>query len=294
VMYTYRLNGSSDTTWSKPENIHEASYINLAPGNYIFEVKTLGWNGKYGEPATFEFSIATPFWKQWWFITVCGLLIAAAIYAVYRYRIKQIMHVQKMRNTIATDLHDDIGSSLTNISILAELSHKNIQHPGEAKKFLQRINEEVQYSGQAMDDIIWSVNTQNDTLEDTLARMRRYTAELLDGSGTRYHLNFDENIRDRKLNMEQRRDVYLMYKEMLNNIYKHANAQEVWINVHVLNNELDLKVRDNGKGFKANNLSHRNGLKNLYHRTHKWRGKIRIESNNQQGTTIDISVPLSE
>ncbi len=294
VMYSYRLKGSNDTSWSKPENVHEASYASLPPGDYVFEARTLGWNGEFGAPASFAFSIATPFWKQWWFIGLCFLLVAGAVYSLYRYRIKQLMQVQKMRNSIATDLHDDIGSSLTNISILAELSHKNILQPAEAEKFLRRIKEEVQYSGQAMDDIIWSVNSQNDTVEETLARMRRYTAELLEGSGIVYHLKFDEHIQHKKMNMEQRRDVFLMYKEMLNNIYKHAAARQVWINVSLQHNELGLEVTDDGKGFLSDIQSHRNGLKNLYQRSSKWNGSIRINSEEQKGTTININIPLVE
>jgi signal transduction histidine kinase len=131
-------------------------------------------------------------------------------------------------------------------------------------------------------------------LDETLARMRRFTAELLDGSETKYHLQFDENIKNRKLNMEQRRDVFLMYKEIMNNIYKHADADEVWIKVHLENNELRLYIRDNGKGFVLNAATHRNGLKNIYHRAGKWKGKVAIDSKTNEGTVIDISVPLRE
>ena len=94
----------------------------------------------------------------------------------------QLVRLQNVRNNIATDLHDDIGSSLTNISILSELSTKNLSEPEKAQPFLQRISEEVQTSSQAMDDIIWSVNSRNDSLQETMARMRRYAAELFDNS----------------------------------------------------------------------------------------------------------------
>jgi ligand-binding sensor domain-containing protein len=263
ILYSYRLMGSSDTSWSKPENIHEASYASLSPGDYTFEVKAVGWNGEYSLPASFSFFISRPFWKQWWFIALCILAIAVFFYALYRYRINQLLRLQTVRNNIATDLHDDIGSSLTNISILSELSSKNISQPEKAQPFLQRISEEVQASSQAMDDIIWSVNSRNDSLQETMARMRRYAAELFDNSDIKCHLALEENAGNKKLTMEERRDVYLIYKEALNNIHKHAEANNVWINVSQNQNYLLMKIKDDGKGFNTDLVTHRNGFKNL-------------------------------
>lgn len=293
LLYSYRLKGSSDTSWSKPENIHEATYASLSPGHYSFEVKTLGWNGENGSPAVFSFFISTPFWKQWWFITLCLLAVVIFFYALYRYRIRQLLKLQLVRNSIATDLHDDIGSSLTNISILSELSSKHLSQPEKAEPFLQRISQEVQASSQAMDDIIWSVNSRNDSLQEVMARMRRYAAELFDNSDTNCHLQLDENS-GKKLSMEQRRDVYLIYKEALTNIHKHAHAKNVWINANQNQNNLSMQIKDNGKGFDTSTVTHRNGLKNLQSRVEKWGGKIQIRSANNDGTFIDIRIPLKE
>jgi len=294
ILYSYRLKGSNDTTWSKPANIHEASYASLSPGEYSFEVKTIGWNGQYGQPSFFSFFIATPFWKQWWFIALCAVVLIFFFYILYKYRIRQLLRLQTVRNNIATDLHDDIGSSLTNISILSALSSKNISQPEKAQPFLQRISEEVQASSQAMDDIIWSVNSRNDSLQETMARMRRYAAELFDNSETDCHLQLEESSDNRKLSMEQRRDVYLIYKEALTNIHKHAGAKNVWINVSQNQNYLLIKIRDDGTGFKIEQTTHRNGLKNLRSRVEKWNGKINIQSEKNKGTGIEIKIPLKD
>ena len=294
ILYSYRLKGSSDTSWSKPENIHDASYASLAPGDYTFEVKTIGWNGEHGTPTAFSFFISTPFWEQWWFIGLVILTVAVLFYILYRYRIRELLRLQNVRNSIATDLHDDIGSSLTNISILSELSSKNLLQPEKAQPFLQRISEEVQASSQAMDDIIWSVNSHNDSLPETMARMRRYTAELFDNSKINCHLDLDEKAGNKRLSMEQRRDVYLIYKEALNNIHKHANANNVWIQVIQNQNHLHMQIKDDGKGFNTNFITDRNGLKNLRSRVEKWNGKIKIQSMENKGTDIEIEIPLKE
>lgn len=294
ILYSYRLKGSGDTTWSKPENIHEASYVSLSPGHYTFEVKAIGWNGEYGIPATFPFHIATPFWKQGWFVALCIFAVILLIYGLYRYRIRQLVRLQNVRNSIATDLHDDIGSSLTNISILSELSSQSFPQPEKAQRFLQRISEEVQASNQAMDDIIWSVNSHNDSLQETMARMRRYAAELFEKSEINCHLQLDEDKGDKKLSMEQRRDVYLICKEALNNIRKHARANNVWMEVRKNRNHLFMQIKDDGKGFNPNLITHRNGLKNLRSRVEKWNGDIKIQSQENKGTAIEIKIPLKE
>ena len=185
-----------------------------------------------------------------------------------------MLKLQNVRNNIATDLHDDIGSTLTNISILTELSKKNLKEAKTAEKFLNRITEESSASQQALDDIIWSVNSRNDSLQETIARMRRYAAELFDNSNSNCHLQLDETSGNKKLSIEQRRDVYLIYKEALNNIHKHAHAKNVWIRVSQNQNHLYMQIKDDGKGFNTNLKTHRNGLKNLRSRVEKWNGKM--------------------
>jgi two-component sensor histidine kinase len=294
ILYSYRLLGTQDTTWKKPGNVHNVSYASLQPGHYRFEVKTIGWNGEWGGPANFEFIIRPPYWQTWWFYSLVSLIVLILFYAFYRYRIRQFVRLQKVRNRIASDLHDDIGSTLTNINMLSEISRKNLKEPREAEKFLHRITEEVTATSQALNDIIWSVNTRNDSMEETMSRMRRYAAELFDDSSTNCHLDLDENVAGRKLNMEARRDVYLIYKESMNNIVKHASAKNVWIDAKWRNGKLQLNVKDDGKGFDDSVVTNRNGLKNIRSRTEKWKGTASIKTAPGSGTLIEIIIPLAE
>ena len=292
ILYSYRLLGSADTMWSKPASLHAVSYASLRPGNYHFQVRTTGWNGEWGAPANFIFSIRSPYWQTWWFYLLVGLFMILVFYAFYLYRIRQLLKMQKVRNRIATDLHDDIGSTLTNINMLSEISRKNLSQPREAEKFLSRISEEVAASSQALNDIIWNVNSRNDSMEETLSRMRRYAAELFDNSNTVCHLTMQETAAGKKLNMEQRRDVYLIYKETMNNILKHAAASNVWIDMLRQNGDLHLKIRDDGKGFGPSVISDRNGLKNIRSRTEKWKGTLTVITAPGRGTNIEITIPL--
>jgi signal transduction histidine kinase len=204
-----------------------------------------------------------------------------------------LLQIQRVRSRIATDLHDDIGSTLTNINILSELSKKNIDNRPEAEKFLSRISEEVNASGQALDDIVWSINKNNDTIEQTVARMRRYAAEMFEGANITYSLQSDEQIAHRKLNMELRRDYFLLFKESINNIYKHARAKNVQIKVWVERSRLLLLIRDDGGGFNVQTETHRNGIKNMHTRAEKWKGSVNIHSEPGKGTSTEISLPIS-
>lgn len=293
ILYSYRLQGGNDPMWSEPGNIHEVYYASLQPGNYIFEVRTVGWNKEYGKAANFSFEVLRPFWQKWWFLLLCFLLVIGILYALYRYRLKQIIKIQTVRNRIATDLHDDIGSNLTNIAILAELSNKNLNDQPQAAKYLQRIAEEINNSGQSLDDIIWNINSRHDSLDEMIIRMRRYAAELFDHTTTECQLTLKPGIVSIKIGMELRRDLYLLYKETLNNIYKHAAAQHIEVVLNHNKKWINLYIKDDGVGFDTIKESQRNGIKNLKKRVAQWDGKILINSQKGEGTTITIELPVS-
>ena len=292
ITYYYQLD-DYEKNWINAGNRSYASYTNLPPGRYLFKVKA-SHNGQsdVAPVTTLSIVIDPPFWRTWWFLLLAIAAVTGVLYALYRYRINQLIALQKVRNRIATDLHDDIGSTLTNISILSELSKKNMQNEEQTKNFLNRISEEVYFSNQALDDIVWSINTSNDTLEQTVARMRRYAAEVFDIGNISYSLQLDEQFERYKLNMDQRRDCFLLFKEAINNIYKHAHAKHVSIKVWVERSHLYMEIVDDGKGFDTSASSNRNGIKNMHSRIEKRNGSINIRSGEGKGTCTEIAFPL--
>lgn len=293
VKYVYRLLRRGDTAWSSPFTNTSLALKDLPAGSFTFQVKALFPDGSSAENiAAVSFQILSPWYKRWWFISLCILLVVALLYALYRYRLQQVIRLQQVRDRIASDLHDDIGSTLTNINILSALGQKNLHEPVQASKFLDRITEEVTSSSQALEDIIWSVNTNNDGLEETVARMRRYAAELFDAGNVRYEFQVGPVLEQKKLSMEQRRDFYLVYKELLTNISKHAEAKNVGISIHIEKGHLILSVKDDGKGFDCLAKTHRNGLKNLHNRVSHWNGNIQIRSTPGMGAMIIANLPV--
>ena len=292
ILYSYRLKGSVDTSWSIPSNNHSVQFASLEPGHYSFEVRMLGWNGSYGPVTAFDFSVRYPYWRTWWFYAMIIAVMLLLLYGLYRYRIRQLVKLQKMRNKIATDLHDDIGSTLTNIGILSELSKKNLEQSPVAEKYLERITEESVASQQALDDIIWSVNSRNDNLRELEARMRRYIAEVFESGNISCHFQFESSTDGGRLNMEQRRDLYLVFKECMNNIHKHASAKNISVSISVKNGILQMHINDDGKGFDPEIITDRNGLKNLKTRVEKWRGILKINTGVGSGSDIEITMPV--
>jgi ligand-binding sensor domain-containing protein/signal transduction histidine kinase len=291
--YSYQLSGY-DKGWMEAGNRNFAAYTHLPSGEYLFRVKASRNFSSENAPVTsLLIIIRPPFWKTAWFIGLIVLLLAAALYGIYRYRISQLIRLQKVRNRIASDLHDDIGSALTHISILSELSKNGVLPSTETALFLDRISEEVASSGQALDDIVWSINSNNDTMEQMVARMRRYAAEILDTKVEKYVVDFDDRFAHRKLSMEQRRDIFLLFKEVISNIYKHSRATVVEIRIWFEKSNLHMQVKDDGVGFDKSKATERNGIKNMQARTEKWNGQFLIRSEPGKGTETNISMPLA-
>ncbi|MDQ6815595.1 MAG: histidine kinase, partial [Bacteroidota bacterium] len=290
--YYYRLEGY-DKEWVQAGERNYAEYTNLPPGSYLFKVKASRYISSANDSiAALTIIIKPPFWVTWWFITLVVILMLLLLYAIYQYRIHQLLKLQKVRNAIAADLHDDVGSSLTNISILSELTRQSLPQPANAQVFLERIIEEVGNSNQALDDIIWSVNAKDNSIEDLLARMRRYAAELFDAGQVGYTLGFEEELSNLTLEMEQRRDLYLIFKEAMNNISKHAAPSYVSVYLKRIQNKLLLEIKDDGSGFDTSQETNRNGLKNIETRAKKWKGSVSINSASGKGTVVKVSLQV--
>ncbi|HEY5325371.1 MAG TPA: triple tyrosine motif-containing protein, partial [Mucilaginibacter sp.] len=287
--YYYKLDGY-DKAWIDAGQRNYVSYTNVPEGRYNFLVKYVKKdNAGNAAISNIILKINGPVYKKPWFIILAILLIMGVAYGLYRYRIAQLFKLLQIRQRIATDLHDDIGSTLSNINILSELSKKSLENPSQANIFLDRISEEVQTSSQSLDDIIWSINAHNDNWEETFSRMRRYAAEFFENTGTNYAIALQEQAGMTRLKMDKRRDIFLIYKEILNNIHKHAEATEVEISMYFQEQRLIMAISDNGKGFDKSSQTHRNGLKNLNNRVARWKGTINIETS-KAGTHIHIAI----
>jgi signal transduction histidine kinase len=199
--------------------------------------------------------------------------------------------MQHIRNKIAQDLHDDIGSTLSSISILSDLAMKdnsgrhNLETMSEIKDSSIMLMEK-------MDDIVWSINPRNDSLENLLTRVRHFATTLFEAKDIDYRIDIQKNIHEVRLPMDYRQHIYLILKEAINNLVKYGRASAASIEVRFDHQHLQLCVRDNGQGFDPSSPSTGNGISGMYRRASMMNARVTIASTPGQGTSIQLQVDL--
>ena len=304
IRYQHMLEGRDD--WSAPTEQRTVDFANLSAGSYRFLVRAVNADGIFSAtPASFSFTVASPVWQRWWFILLTVGAIGGLAYTAYRYRVAQLLALERMRTRIATDLHDEVGSSLSQIAILSEVARLRLTSDGETPKDTATISgamepmEKVAVTSReavdAMSDIVWAINPQRDQLSDLSQRMRLFASDTL--TARDISLRFHAPEQDLSLDAEVRRQVFLLFKEAINNIVRHADCTEVEIDFVLTDHHLSLRVWDNGHGFVETNpqpgQNGGNGLLSMRRRAMGLGGKLEIISGNGDGTTVKLEAPLS-
>ena len=287
----YRL--SKKDNWKSTGSSRSLNLNNLPPNSYHLQIRLAGENIiQPADMAQVELKILPPFYETIWFYISLSLLLYILGLGVYKIRKNQLHTLQKVRDNISSDLHDDIGSRLTYIRILSILGEEEDIPLTEKKKQLKKISEEALASGEALDEIVHDLHNHDEELDDITARMRRYAGELFDNNHPDCYMNASDEAAFKNMPAEKRRDLFLAFKEILNNIKKHAEASEVHIDLNVKNKNIFLEVKDNGRGFNTNGFTDRNGLKNINTRIKKWNGDVQVISEKDKGTCIIVTLPI--
>ena len=202
--------------------------------------------------------------------------------------------VHKERQRLSRDLHDDIGSTLSSISIISNLAlGSEILHQDEKLKIsIEKINDRSQRLLDSMSDIIWCINPNNDSLEEMLSRMRLYSTTLLEAKNIDYTINFPMENRDYKFMLDAKNNIYLIFKEAVNNLSKYSGATHANLSLTFDEGKFHLIIEDNGKGFNENEIIHHGGLLNMQHRAAEINGTMVINSDSGRGTKIELTVPV--
>jgi ligand-binding sensor domain-containing protein/signal transduction histidine kinase len=299
LRYQHKLEGA-DRNWSAPSEQRLINYEHLAPGSYRFLVRAVTADGMMSErPAVVMFTIAPPFWRRWWFVTfslaLCGLLI----YAIHHYRVVRLLELQQVRTRIATDLHDDIGSSLSRIAILSEVAKREMQGaPRDPSAILTDIAESARGAVDSMSDIVWAIDPRRDDLGNVVFRVRQFASDLLVAEGIAWKFQAPEGFDRVKLNPEQRRHIFLIFKEGINNAVRHAKCTSVDLGLSLVENRIIVEIHDNGRGFVVpspgevgGNGTGGHGLENLRRRATQLGGDLRIDSS-PGGTSLRLVIPI--
>ncbi len=290
LRYQYQFNAQD---WSAPSESRTVSFANLAPGKYSFAARAINPFGvKSNSPATITFTIKAPIWQRWWFVMLVALSLGLMIYAAVRYHFEQRLAVERVRMRLATDLHDDIGASLSEVAVLSEVVNRRVVEHLPVAEPLALIGETSRDMLDAMNDIVWANNPRYDNLKDLTRRLRHFAVELLEARGIEFNLALpDENV-DLQLGGELRQQVFLIGKEAVNNVVRHSGATQAEIELKIEDSSLTLRVADNGRGFVANESDTGNGLRSMRSRAADIGGELDITSSPDGGTQLTLRVSL--
>lgn len=328
LRFQYKLDGGNDNDWRASNEGRSIDFANLAPGSYSFLVRAITTNGAISDkPATVSFTIDPPVWRRWWFIALILLTVGAAAFSVERYRTvkarqinnalrgqlkaerelirsreERFKELERVRTRIATDLHDDIGSSLTQIAVLSEVARgaaSNI-HADDLAHPLDRIKTVSKELVAVMSDVVWAINPQKDFLQDLIQRMRRFGSDIFSSRGIAFELIAPQSDENLQLGANIRREVFAIFKEAANNAAKYSQCTSVKCEFKVDHNQLVLKIVDNGVGFDTQTVLSEdfkpeiggNGLVGMRRRAADLGGLLSVDSGPNAGSVISLSVPL--
>lgn len=291
--YFYRLDGA-DTGWVAAGKARSVLYANIAPGHYQFQVKCQNREGGMSPLTLVSIFIRPPWWRTWWVYLVWLALVGSIALAVYRYHQNTSHQLAAVRQKIASDLHDDIGSTLNSISVYSEVASQQLETNREnTVQLLKKMGAASRGMIDNMNDIVWAIHPKNDQFENIIQRMQFFAAELLSGKNMLLVFNIDERSKRVKLSMEKRKNFYLIFKEAVTNAYKYSNAENVTVDITAESGWLDMQIYDDGSGFdpSARNPGG-NGLTNMRSRSQEIGAELQITSIPARGTTVRLKLGL--
>jgi signal transduction histidine kinase len=307
IRFRYRLEGS-DPDWVEAGTRRTAFYTYIPPGDYEFRVLACNADGVWSEAgAGIALTVLPHVWQSWWFLGLASLAllgtVAGAVRLVERrkhqQRLRQIEQeraLERERARIAQDLHDDLGSSLARISLLSSLAKDDKEHPEQVLAHVTKIAQSADETVRALEEIVWAVRPGSDSLQSLVEYIAHFSNELFEGNGTRCRLDLPHDLPPLAMPPEIRHNVFLVVKEALTNVLKHAEAREVRVQAKAAGTQLEISVQDNGRGFDAAapspSASTRDGLVNMRQRAAAIGGQLIVHSG-PGGTTIRLVVDMS-
>jgi ligand-binding sensor domain-containing protein/signal transduction histidine kinase len=306
VRFKYRLEGR-DTAWTEAGDTRVARYSNLPQGHYRFHVIACNEDGKWNETGSvLEITVQPQFWQTSWFRGAAIIFLLGIVIATVRFistqklqrelqLLKQQEALEKERMRIARDLHDQLGANLTQVALLGEMAEADKNAPDEIESHAQQISQTARETMRSLDEIVWAVNPSNDTLEGLANYAGKYAQEYLALAGLRYRADLPTQLPAIPIPPEVRHNVFLAFKEAVNNVVKHAHASEVWIRLRLRPESFILEIEDNGRGMgNPDSVRTRNGLHNMRKRMEDIRGGFSIVSGTNGGTIVRLKIPLAK
>ena len=228
---------------------------------------------------------------------LAALLLVIGLLFANRYRIlqkaKRLVEIERLRNGIARDLHDDIGSALSSININSNMALDRSGEMALVKKQLEKISASSGKIMERMGDIVWAIDPGNDAMSNLSAKMKEFLAEILEPLDISYQVNARENLQQQPLSADKRKSIYMIFKEAVNNAAKYSRCKNVSVSIQKEGERIELSVTDNGIGFDAKYIKPGNGLFNMRERAIATGGELQVVSTPGTGTTVLLKIPVT-
>lgn len=285
VLYEYRLKGI-EKKWQQTMD-RQVRYSALPPGEYSFQVKARNADGVWSvDTASMRFTILAPIWQRWWFLVLVLIALGGVVLFIYNYyRVKKQVELERMRVRISSDLHDDVGSALTEIALQSDFLQTAHNLDENIKDSLTQIGSQSRKIVSSLDDIVWSIDARNDSMGDLTDRMQDYVNQVLTPQNIQVYYHFDDLDMKRKLPVEVRENIYLIFKEAINNIAKHSKGDRVDIELVNGSGGFRMKIHDNGENTR-NGRKSGHGLRNIKMRAERINARVSFE--NGEGFSVNV------
>ncbi len=247
----------------------------LPAGNYTLHIKSGDAYGQWNDDELkIHIKVQQIYYKTWWFITLCVFLAGATGFSAIRYYYQQRLAIEQMRTRIASDLHDEVGSSLSHLNFL--IGSFDIENsPETTSKAIEKSKELMRKTASNIRDVVWAIDARRDKTGDLLDRMEDFAYDMFSAKNTSYHFHADGVNREAVINPFVRQNIFLIFKEAVNNIAKHSDACEVRISLAQKGAALEMTVADNGQTVIGSKVKGQ-GLENMQLRAKRIGGVVEI------------------
>ncbi len=308
IRFKYQLEGV-DLEWVEAGGRREAHYNNVSPGKHRFHVAACNKDGIWNMTgASLAIVLQPHFWETWWFRSWAVLMVIGSASGVARFVVTRRMQrrlelleqrhaIERERGRIAKDMHDDLGSSLTRIMMLGERTEEGLVRREDVGLHVRKIIASARNTVQSLDEIVWAVNPENDTLDGLVMYISHYADEFFENTSIRCRLEVPAKLPSVLLAAEVRHDLFLLVKEAFNNCLKHSRASVVRVCVSSQADSMTIMIDDNGRGFDSNGRGDGrkgNGLENMRKRMESLGGRFAMTSAPERGTQVAFTVPLNQ
>ncbi|HYK45584.1 MAG TPA: two-component regulator propeller domain-containing protein [Parafilimonas sp.] len=292
IHYAYKLEGL-DKDWQSANELNQAIYNYLMPGNYTFKVRAENNDGSTSAERILKIDVMPPFWQAWWFLGLLALAVIAVFYIVDNERVKKLKALQNVRTQIAHNLHQDVNTTLSNISLLSEMAKIKVDKDTQrSKEYIDQISDKSKKMTDSLSDMLWTLDPSNDNMQKTILRMKETAEAFQSTHNTDIKLAVDDKVKTLKLNMKTRHELFFIFKEALRNISAHANGSPSLVDIDLSGGKLLMKIQNADASVNSASLEFEQSKKDMFKRAKSMKAEFDLLTD-KKGVSLVLVVPIA-